>query len=107
MAPVHCVAIVTPAPGKEARLREILTELGNNIEKHEKEVSTYQVFEQYDGENGNVFVVRELYENEAAHEAHFKTSYFVELKRFLAEEQVLGAPLDIKKIRPFAGFASR
>ncbi|KAG4026287.1 hypothetical protein MFRU_042g00160 [Monilinia fructicola] len=107
MAPVHCTAIITPAPGKEARLREILTELANKVEKHEKEVSTYQIFEQYDGENGNVFVAHELYKDEAAYEAHFKTSYFVELTKSLPEEQVLGAPLDIKKVKPFAGFASR
>lgn len=45
--------------------------------------------------------------DEAAYEAHFKTSYFVELTKSLPEEQVLGAPLDIKKVKPFAGFASR
>ncbi|KAJ8063530.1 hypothetical protein OCU04_007402 [Sclerotinia nivalis] len=60
MAPIHCTAIVTPAPGKEARLREILTDLGNNVEKHEKGVRKYHIFEQYDGQDGNVFVVQEL-----------------------------------------------
>lgn len=46
-------------------------------------------------------------EDEEAHAAHFKTSYFVALGKLLPEEGVLGAPLDIKKIKPFAGFASR
>ncbi|ESZ92455.1 hypothetical protein SBOR_7172 [Sclerotinia borealis F-4128] len=130
MAPIHCVAIITPAPGKEARvcdinfpftlpllpqantpihlqLRELLTGLGNNVEKHEKGVSKYQIFEQYSGEKGNVFVVQEIYEDEAAHEAHFKTSYFTALGKILPEEGVLGAPLDIKTIKPIAGFESR
>jgi len=107
MAPIHATAIITPAPGKEARLREILTDLANNVEKHESQVRKYQVFEQYDGDNGNVFVVQELYEDEATYEAHFKTSYFTELGKRLPEEGVLGAPLDIKKIKPFAGFPSR
>ncbi|KAI9643625.1 hypothetical protein NHQ30_008247 [Ciborinia camelliae] len=108
MAPVHCTAIVTPAAGKEVRVRELLTDLSNNVEKNEKGARKYQVFEQYDGENGrNVFVVQELYEDEAAYEAHFQTSYFTELGKILPEEGVLGAPLDIKLIKPFAGFASR
>ncbi|KAF7876357.1 hypothetical protein EAF04_001450 [Stromatinia cepivora] len=107
MAPIHLTVIVTPAPGKEARIREILTELGNNVEKNEKGIRKYHIFEQYDGQDGNAFVIQELYEDEAAYEAHFETSYFAELGRILPEEGVLGAPIDIKKIKPIAGFESR
>lgn len=35
---VHVVAIITPAPGKESRVRELLIELGNNVKQHEKDV---------------------------------------------------------------------
>ncbi|TGO60215.1 hypothetical protein BCON_0037g00150 [Botryotinia convoluta] len=107
MAPVHCLATVTPAPGKEARLREIITDLANKVEKNEQAVRKYQAFEQHDGEKGNVFVLQEIYEDEAALAAHMGTSYFIELGKLLSEEGLLGAPLDIKKIQPFAGFASR
>ncbi|TGO42145.1 hypothetical protein BHYA_0012g00610 [Botrytis hyacinthi] len=107
MAPIHCLATVTPAPGKEARLREIITDLTNKVEKNEQAVRKYQAFEQYGGEKGNVFVIQEIYEDEAALTAHTGTSYFIELGKLLSEEGLLGAPLDIKKIQPFAGFASR
>ncbi|TGO69346.1 hypothetical protein BOTNAR_0012g00340 [Botryotinia narcissicola] len=124
MAPIHCLATVTPTPGKEARLREIITDLANKVEKNEQAVRKYQAFEQYGGEKGNVFVIQEIclflsshylllaissheYEDEAALAAHMGTSYFIELGKLLSEEGLLGGPIDIKKIQPFAGFASR
>ncbi|KAF7943509.1 hypothetical protein EAE96_011432 [Botrytis aclada] len=107
MAPLHALAIITPAPGKEARLREVMIELGKKVEENEQGVLRYQSFEQYDGEKGNVFVVQEIYEDEAALAAHMVTPHFIELGKVLSEEGLLGAPLDIKKIQPFAGFASR
>ncbi|KAF7912159.1 uncharacterized protein EAF01_001180 [Botrytis porri] len=107
MAPVHCLATITPAPGKEARLRELITDLANKVEKNEPAVRKYQAFQQYDGEQGSVFIVQETYEDEAALTAHFGKSYFIELGKLSSEEGLLGAPLDIKKIQPFAGFASR
>ncbi|QSZ31163.1 hypothetical protein DSL72_000726 [Monilinia vaccinii-corymbosi] len=107
MAQVYSAVIVTPAPGKEARLRELFTQLANHVEKNEKEILKFQVFEQHDGENGNVFVFHELYQDEAAHEAHFKTPYFTEFSKTFTDEGLLGAPVDIKKMKLFAGFESR
>ncbi|TGO24675.1 hypothetical protein BPAE_0097g00210 [Botrytis paeoniae] len=107
MAPIYCLATATPAPGKEARFREIITDIANKVEKNEQAVRQYQAFEQYDGEKGNVFVFQEIYEDEAALAAHMGTSYFIELVKLLSEEGLLSAPFDVKKIQPFAGFASR
>ncbi|TEY84188.1 hypothetical protein BOTCAL_0019g00120 [Botryotinia calthae] len=107
MAPIHYLVTITPAPGKEARLREVLTNIANEVEKNEPGLLRYHFFEQYDGEKGNVFIVQETYEDEAAVAAHANASYFIELKKILPEEGLLAAPLDLKKIQPFAGFASR
>ncbi|KAF7918828.1 uncharacterized protein EAE98_009606 [Botrytis deweyae] len=107
MAPIHFLVTLTPAPGKEARLRETLTDLVNKVEKNEQATHKYQAFEQYDGEKGNVFVLQEIFEDEAAVAAHMGASYASEFGKLLSEEGLVGAPIDIKKIQPFVGFASR
>jgi len=45
--------------------------------------------------------------DQATFDGHFKTEYFQTLGKALAEENLLAAPLDIKTVKPFAGFASR
>jgi hypothetical protein len=35
---IHVVAIITPAEGKESRVKELLIDLGNKVKQHEKEV---------------------------------------------------------------------
>ena len=45
--------------------------------------------------------------DKAAYEGHFKTDYFQALGQLLPREGVLGAPLDIKTIKPVGGFESR
>lgn len=61
-AQIHVVAILTPAPGKEARLRDLLTNLANIVKDKEPEVSRYQLFEEQNAQGGNVFVVEECCE---------------------------------------------
>ncbi|PBP24585.1 hypothetical protein BUE80_DR004373 [Diplocarpon rosae] len=104
---VQVVAIITPAPGKESRIKELLAGLADNVAKNESKVSKYQVFEQYGGENSNSIIVEETYADQATFDAHFKTDYFSALGKTIQNEGLLGAPLDIKTIKPFAGFASR
>ncbi|KAL2063897.1 hypothetical protein VTL71DRAFT_4391 [Oculimacula yallundae] len=104
---VQVVAILTPAPGKEARLKELLTSLAENVHKNEKDVSKYQLFEQYNAEGVNCLVVEETYDNQAAFDAHFKTEYFQALGKTVQDEGLVSAALDIKTIKPIAGFASR
>jgi len=92
--------------------------------------SRYQLFEQYNAESGtNVVVVQETCisplfllrigfklifsfssrkdKDQATFEAHFKTDYFQNLGKVIPEEGLLAAPLDLKTIKPVAGFASR
>lgn len=48
-----------------------------------------------------------LDENQAALDNHFKQEYVANLTKLNQEESLLAAPLDIKTIKPFGGFASR
>ncbi|KAH7369566.1 hypothetical protein BKA65DRAFT_443950 [Rhexocercosporidium sp. MPI-PUGE-AT-0058] len=104
---IQVVAILTPAPGKADRLKELLTGLADNVSKNEKDVSKYQIFEQFNSEGVNVFVVEETYDNQAAFDAHFKTEYFQAMGATVKEEALVSGPLDIKTIKPIGGFASR
>jgi len=104
---VHVVALLTPAPGKHDRLKELLTNLANNVQSSETGATKYQVFEQVNGEGINVLVVEETYKDQAAFDGHFKTPYFTALAKAIPEENLVAAPLDIKTIKPFAGFVSR
>jgi len=107
MSEVHVVAIITPRPGKEARIKELLTELANNVKENEPGAIKYEVFEEYDGKEGNKIVVIEIYKDQETFDAHFQTDYFKKLGESLPAEDLAAAPLDVKKIKPFAGFASR
>jgi quinol monooxygenase YgiN len=44
---------------------------------------------------------------QATLDAHFKMEYFQEVAKKFEAEGLVAAPLDIKTIKPFAGFASR
>jgi len=52
-------------------------------------------------------VLTEVDENEAAHDAHFKTDYFTHIASVIPQEGMVAKPLDIMTIKPIAGFASR
>ncbi|KAF4618139.1 hypothetical protein G7Y89_g14969 [Cudoniella acicularis] len=102
---VHICAIITPAKGKESRVKELLADLAGKVEKHEKDVSKYQVFEQYDSQTGvNVFVVEETYKDKSTFDAHLKTEYFGALGQTVKKEGLLAKGLKIMSVRPVAGY---
>ncbi|EHK98622.1 Dimeric alpha+beta barrel [Glarea lozoyensis ATCC 20868] len=105
---IHVTAIVTPAKGKESRVRELLTDLAGKVEKQEPEVSKYHLFEQYDSESGtNVFVVQEIYKDKSTYDKHFKTEYFQALGETVQKEELLSGPLNIMTVKPIAGYNCR
>lgn len=58
----------------------------------------------------SVLLIRALMradDNQAAWDGHLKTEYFGALGAAIQKESLVSVPLDIKTIKPFAGFASR
>lgn len=55
------VAIVTPAPGKEARVEEILKELTGKVEQNEPEVAKYMAYKTQNAEGATEYVFVERY----------------------------------------------
>ncbi|KAG0647264.1 hypothetical protein D0Z07_7079 [Hyphodiscus hymeniophilus] len=110
MSEIHVVAILTPAAGKGDRLKELLTTLATEVKSKEPDVklkSKYEMFEQVNGEGVNVIFIQECYKDQVTFDAHFKTPWFGDMERTIPEENLLAAPLDLKTVKPFAGFASR
>jgi len=67
----------------------------------------YELLEEFDGKDGNSFVVEELYADQAAIDAHFVTEPFQALGKAIAAEDLLAAPLVIKKLRTYGGYVSK
>ncbi len=59
---LNVVAIVTPAPGKEERVKEILVQLAKDVEKHESDVARYVPHKIIGAEGATEFVVVERYD---------------------------------------------
>jgi quinol monooxygenase YgiN len=55
------VAIVTPAPGKEARVEEILKDLTAKVEQHEPDVAKYMAYKSQNAEGATEYVFVERY----------------------------------------------
>jgi len=104
---IQAIAIITPAPGKYERFKTVFTDLAEKVHANEPDVLSYQVYEQVGKEGVNMFIVQETYKNQAAYEAHLKTEYFLKSGKIIAEENLMGAPPDIKTLKPFVGFTSR
>jgi quinol monooxygenase YgiN len=61
--PLDVVAIITPAPGKEARLEEVLKELTGDVEKNEPDVAKYRAYKTQNAEGVTQYVFIERYVN--------------------------------------------
>ena len=59
--PVDVVAIVTPVPGKEARVEEILKELISKVEQNEPDVARYIAYKSQNAEGATEYVFTERY----------------------------------------------
>lgn len=55
------VAIVTPAPGKEARVEEILKDLTAKVEQHEPDVAKYMAYKTQNAEGATEYLFVERY----------------------------------------------
>jgi hypothetical protein len=59
--PLNVTAIVTPTPGKEARVEELIKELTAKVEKNEPDVEKYFCFKTTNAEGVVEYVFQERY----------------------------------------------
>jgi quinol monooxygenase YgiN len=131
--PVEVVAIVSPVPGKEARVEEILKELIAAVEKNEPDVLRYRAYKSQNAEGATEYVFTERYvplaiqdisasepmlgtctdrldqryKDEATMEAHMATEAFGAAGKAFGEEGLVSKGLTIYKMEYLAGFDSR
>ncbi|KAK9233823.1 hypothetical protein V1525DRAFT_415218 [Lipomyces kononenkoae] len=103
----HSIVIMTPAPGKADRVKEIMFKNAKLVLEKEPAALKYEVFEQVDSEGVSVIVLEETYETDAGFDAHIKTDYFLDTVKIGMEEGLLAVPMDVKVLKSFAGFSSR
>ena len=129
------VAIVTPAPGKEARVEEILKDLTAKVEQHEPDVAKYMAYKTQNAEGATeyLFVERYVppvplylkpsthtsslinmfclptyrYKDESALTAHSGSDYFQAAGKKFGDEGLLSKGLTVYKMQPLSGFDSR
>ncbi|KAJ4400521.1 hypothetical protein N0V85_005744 [Neurospora sp. IMI 360204] len=100
------VAFIYPKEDKVERLKEVAKEIADWVKANEP--GTLQYHWSQSTEDGKpVFIVQEIYADEAAFEAHKngeKFTWFVDTGK---KEDLFGAPLKVFILDPFGGFASR
>ncbi|KAL5321344.1 hypothetical protein ACEPPN_009300 [Leptodophora sp. 'Broadleaf-Isolate-01'] len=103
---IHLSVTIITKPGKEAEMKALIFDAAKKTEENEPGMLKYHFFEQYNAENGqNAIIIQEIYQNQAAYDFHHNTEYYNASSKVLAE--LVAEPTDVKKITPFAGFASR
>jgi hypothetical protein len=59
---INILAIATPAPGKEARLEELIKNLTDGVEKNEADVERYLCYKTKDAQGVVEYVFQERYD---------------------------------------------
>ncbi|SPO03570.1 uncharacterized protein DNG_06253 [Cephalotrichum gorgonifer] len=103
MAPVNIVAILTPAPGKVDRLRDLLTAQASIVHEKEDYALRFVVTEQIDNDVPE-FIAIETYESKEAAGRHTKEPHFAEFFKALADEGVLAKPPVLWHTKSLGGF---
>ncbi|KAJ0415325.1 hypothetical protein BJY00DRAFT_317966 [Aspergillus carlsbadensis] len=103
LSSVNCIAILTPAPGKKERTRQILSELlVANVKKNEPDTLLYQFWWI---EDRNEFLFLESYKTTESLDAHMQTPYFKQCIEMIETEGLLAKPMELKLLKePVAGF---
>ncbi|CAK7220645.1 hypothetical protein SBRCBS47491_004258 [Sporothrix bragantina] len=93
---IYMTAILTPTPGKEDRLEEVLLKQAEHVRKNEPGTLRFQV--QRGTERGGTetrFVVWEVYKDEASHKIHFESEALRNLMQTFQEEGLADGPKNV------------
>ncbi|KAF2431125.1 hypothetical protein EJ08DRAFT_199537 [Tothia fuscella] len=104
---LNVVAIVTPAPGKESEVEEVIKELTANVEKYEKDVLKYKAYKTTNAEGATEYVFQEIYKDENTLKEHGVTDHFKAIVEKIEEGKLLAKPLNIMKLEALSGYDGR
>ncbi|KAK3328574.1 hypothetical protein B0T19DRAFT_476157 [Cercophora scortea] len=103
---LHYLALLYPKADKVARVEEITQSVCDYVKENEPGVLQYQWFRAQGGEKP-MLVVWETYADQAAVDAHKSSPKMAWLVQTSQKEDLFAAPLEVKLLEGFAGWASR
>lgn len=104
---ISLIATIVPKPGKADRVVELLQGVSEFVKKNEPDTLKYQITTETK-KSGEVHVVMiESYKSKAAMGAHGSTKEFKAFQKALADEDLVGGPMQLKILKPVGGFTSR
>ncbi|KAL9094987.1 MAG: hypothetical protein Q9165_002589 [Trypethelium subeluteriae] len=106
MPNIEVVAILSPKPGKEARVEQLLLEFSAHAKENEPDTLRYHVHRQIK-KDAPEYVVIETYKDKAGVEKHMGSDIYKTLGNAIKKEDLLVKPLQVVSMHPIGGFASR
>ncbi|KAG9240205.1 hypothetical protein BJ878DRAFT_527527 [Calycina marina] len=104
MSQVDLIAVITVKPGKAERVVELLKELAVFVKENEPETLRYHI--NLDSKKDQIIML-ETYASKAAMGAHGQSKEFKAFQQKLADEDLVGGPMELKATKAMGGFESR
>ncbi|KAH6684314.1 hypothetical protein B0J14DRAFT_526893 [Halenospora varia] len=102
------IAIITPNGGKADRVVELLQQVSEHVKANEPGTLRYEITRSMNKKAGaEEIIMLESYKDKAALDAHGSSKEFAAFQKKLKEEQLVGAPMQLKITKAAGGFASR
>jgi len=103
--PLEVLAIISPLPGKEKRVEEIISSVTESVEATEPYTMSYHSYRTIgDGKNMVEYVVRMKIKDEEALVKRRQLQHHQDVARFIDEENLLTRPMRYMKLESLRGF---
>ncbi|KAG0648524.1 hypothetical protein D0Z07_5264 [Hyphodiscus hymeniophilus] len=105
---IDLLAIISPKPGKADRVVELLQEVSEYVKNNEPDTLKYEIIREVNKKSGAEQVIMiETYKSKAAMGAHASSKDFKAFQKKMAQEDLVGAPMQLKFVKSVGGFPSR
>ncbi|KAE9374715.1 hypothetical protein N431DRAFT_556955 [Stipitochalara longipes BDJ] len=103
---INLIAIISPKAGKVDRVIELLNGVSQYIQKNEPGTTRYQINVEVNKKSGvEQVILLESYKDKAAIGIHGSSDTFKAFQKTLKDEDLVGAPMQLKFVKEAGGFA--
>ncbi|KAF2677441.1 hypothetical protein K458DRAFT_409660 [Lentithecium fluviatile CBS 122367] len=96
-AVVERVSVLKPKSESLERIKQLFTELANQVIENESGCEAYTVWVQTESPTTPNVVIHERYFNQESFDDHLKTPYFLEVAGAMGSEDLLREPLTLEE----------
>jgi len=107
MSQIDLIATIPCVPGKADRVVELLKEMAEYVKANEPDVLRYHINVETRKNGEQDVIMLETYKNKEALGSHGSSKEFKAFQKKLAAEGLVAGPMQLKKVKPAGGFASR